>query len=436
MSGAARAATLACVGVLFFAASSQKATATNQFIYVQDCFFATSSSANTACASIGPSMGTKQITAGDTVYWYWNGTAQTHSVISQDGAFTNICPGGCSGFGYLGGQTGVTFYYTGSHYFYCGIHLAPMDGTIQVNPGPESYYTLTPSTYTPTAGSTFTITTRAYDVYGNFASGQFAYMDESFDGGSNYAYYGYYMNSNGIVAVTIPAYTTAGSHTIYMRDYYNHAVYGAVTVNVQPAYPTHFTLTPSTSTPNAGAAFTETVNAYDQYNNFASNYSDYLARSYDGGLYNYYGDYLSNGSLAVPISAGTFTSSGSHTVDIAYYYNHAIFGSNAVTVQPLSANQLTVAASTPVTAGGNTSVTVTAKDIYGNRDTNDNDAITYVTSDPQNASVHGASLSTGQVSFSTPLYTVGTRYVNATDSGHSIGSTQSNAVTVNPGVKV
>ena len=103
------------------------------------------------------------------------------------------------------------------------------------------------------------------------------------------------------------------------------------------------------------------------------------------------------------------------------------------TVQPLSANQLTVAASTPVTAGGNTSVTVTAKDIYGNRDTNDNDAITYVTSDPQNASVHGASLSTGQVIFNTPLYTVGTRYVNATDSGHTIGSTQSNAVTVNPG---
>src|SRR5207253_908852 len=69
----------------------------------------------------------------------------------------------------------------------------------------------------------------------------------------------------------------------------------------------------------------------------------------------------------------------------------------------------------------------------GNRDTNANDAMSYVTCDPRNASVHGASLSTGQVIFNSPLYTVGTRYVNATDSGHSIGSTQSNAVTVNPG---
>jgi len=57
-----------------------------------------------------------------------------------------------------------------------------MDGYISVVPASENYFTLSPSTFTPTAGTSFTVAVHDYDVYGNLETGNTDFLAESFDG--------------------------------------------------------------------------------------------------------------------------------------------------------------------------------------------------------------------------------------------------------------
>src|SRR5205823_6597254 len=106
--------------------------------------------------------------------------------------------------------------------------------------------------------------------------------------------------------------------------------------------------------------------------------------------------------------------------------------SNTIVVNASGATHLSVSATTPVTAGNTTTVTVTALDAYGNTDTNDNDALTITSSDGQATGLGGHSLASGTVSFAVTLKTAGNQTVSAGDAGHSIAATGSNTIAVNP----
>jgi predicted RNA methylase len=267
----------------------------------------------------------------------------------------------------------------------------------------------------------------ARDAYGNVATGYSGTVHfTSSDGQATLPANATLTNGTGTFSVTLK---TAGSQSVTATDTATSSITGAATVTVNPAAASSFTVTaPATAT--AGSSFTVTVTAKDAFGNVATGYSSTVHfTSSDGQAVLPANSTLTNG---VGTFSATLKTAGSRTVTATDTVTSSITGSATVTVNPAAASSFTVTASpTTVTAGTSTSVTVTAKDAFGNVATGYAGTVHFTSSDGQAVLPANATLTNGVGTFSATLKTAGSRTVTATDTVTS-SITGAATVTVNP----
>jgi hypothetical protein len=225
---------------------------------------------------------------------------------------------------------------------------------------------------------------------------------------------------------------TAGPQTVTFQDVANSSLRASVTAVISPAAAFSFVATASPSTITAGGNTLITVTAKDVFGNVATGYSGTV-------------HFTSNDTQAVlPTDAtlnggtGTFTATlktaGSETVTATDTANSLLTATANVTVNPAAATSFTVTANpSTVTAGNSTTITVTAKDQYGNVATGYTGTVHLTSGDGQAVLPADASLTNGTGTFTVTLKTAGSQTVTATDTTTS-SITGAATVTVNPSV--
>jgi hypothetical protein len=189
----------------------------------------------------------------------------------------------------------------------------------------------------------------------------------------------------------------------------------------------------------AGVGHTVTVTAKDVYGNTATGYlgtihfsstdtkavlpADYTFVAADKGVHAF------SGGLALKTA-------GSRSVTATDKTTSSIKGSQTVTVTPAAAKTLLVSTANPYVAGAGHTVTVTAKDVYGNTATGYRGTIHFTSSDaaavmPANYTFLAADNGVHAFSGGLHLKTAGSRSVTATDTV-TASITGSQTVTVTP----
>jgi hypothetical protein len=230
---------------------------------------------------------------------------------------------------------------------------------------------------------------------------------------------------------------TAGNQSLTITDT-TYGTQGTESgIDVRPTAASHFTV----STPNSGMAgspFSVTLIAFDPYNNIVTGYtgtvhfsstdgqaslpSNYTFTSADAGVHTF-----SNGV--------TLKTAGSQSIAVADISNTAITGNATVAVSPAAASTLIVSGfPSTTTAGVAHSVTVTAKDAYGNIASGYIGAVHFTSSDakailPANYTFTAAD--GGVHSFTVTLKTAGTQSITATDAKNANLTGADGGITVN-----
>jgi uncharacterized repeat protein (TIGR02543 family) len=176
-------------------------------------------------------------------------------------------------------------------------------------------------------------------------------------------------NGAGLAAPTFTANTVAGGPFNVTA-----AAAGLTTVNYSmtntPGALTQL-LVSAPGAATAGTAFSVTVTARDAYNNTASGYagtvrftkSDAGAGSAVPSNYTFVGG---DAGMHTFTNAATLVTPGNQTITVTDTVVSSINGSSGITVSPGVASQLVVSAPGAATAGSAFSITVTARDAYGN----------------------------------------------------------------------
>ena len=229
--------------------------------------------------------------------------------------------------------------------------------------------------------------------------------------------------------------TTAGSRSVPATDTVSASITGAETVTVTPGAAR--TLTVSTSAAwAAGARHTVTVTAKDAYGNTATGYLGTIHFTSSDAAAVLPADYtfLASDKGVHAFSGGlTLKTAGSRSVTATDTVTSSITGGQSgIVVSPGVAKTFLVSAANPWVAGVNHTITVTAKDAYGNTATGYTGTIHCTSSDPaatlpadytfivSDAGVHRL---TGR------LMTAGSQWVRVTDT-HTATITGSATITV------
>jgi hypothetical protein len=282
-----------------------------------------------------------------------------------------------------------------------------------------------------TAGTAFTTTVTALDDYNNTATayrGTVAFT--SSDGQAvlpgNYTFTGTDAGSHTFTnGVTLK---TAGSQSVTTTDTTTASITGTGSVPVNPAAAASLLLSAPAST-TAGAAFSVTATAVDSYGNTATGFTGTVHFTSTDGAATLPADYTFAASDAGThiFSGVTLVTAGSQSLSVTA--SGVSTGSATVSVSPAAATSLTLAAPATATAGAAFSVTLTARDAYGNVATGYTGTVHFTSSDGQ-ATVPGDYTFTasdgGTHTFSGVLLdTAGTQTVTASDSAATLSSSAS-----------
>jgi len=265
--------------------------------------------------------------------------------------------------------------------------------SITVNPGPLASFSVVPSATTTTAGVPISVTVSALDAYGNVdSSGPNLYggrvhftttdpgtqtvvpMDYTFTTTGGSPDDGVHTFTNGVTLTKTPSQTVSVNDT---SDLTKTGVSSLITVDPGPLH--HFAWTKEPSSPQlAGTSWgsdAAEVTAYDAYGNVDGSGPNL----YTGGSAQFGGLGTSPASNAP--SYGTVTwSAGVGTVNSVIDYDAESASltitdgsvgptaSSAVTVNPAPLDHFSVVGPASTIAGNALSVTVTARDAYGNVD--------------------------------------------------------------------
>jgi hypothetical protein len=228
---------------------------------------------------------------------------------------------------------------------------------------------------------------------------------------------------------------TAGSRNVTVTDTVTGTITGSDTVQVDPAAASTLTLASFPSPTTAGVQGSFTVTALDPYGNTATGYSGTVTFN------------SSDGQAALPADStliggvgsfdATLKSAGTQSLTATDTVTATITGSQAgIIVEAAAAATLNVAGfPSPTTAGDQHSITVTARDAFGNTATGYTGAVNVTSSDTQ-ATLPGnysfIPADAGVKSLPVTLKTVGTQSITATDTvTGTITGTQS-GIGVNP----
>jgi hypothetical protein len=313
---------------------------------------------------------------------------------------------------------------------------------IRVLPGPVASFTVSPSASAQPVGYAFSVAVTAFDAYNNIASNylgkvHFTSSDAAAQLPADYTY----TSADGGRHTFTVVLNTAGNQTITVNNTGSPSAQGSTTVLAGNYIPgLWFTLSPSTTTPTAGAPFSLTVTARDQYNQVATHYvgtitfttsdggagvvlpPDYTFTAADAGVHTF-----SNGL--------TLVTAGNRSVTIrdTAYITGATVTSTTVTVVPAAASLFQVAGfPAAVTAGAGGTFTVTARDPYGNVATGYGGTVHFTSSDAQASLPADATLTNGSGSFSATLKTAGTQSLTAADAATGTPAGAQTGIAVSP----
>jgi hypothetical protein len=307
---------------------------------------------------------------------------------------------------------------------------ASITGAQKVTVTPGVAKTLSVGTLNPyPAGATHSVTVKAYDAYGNVATGylgtiHFTSSDTHATLPADYTFIAGDKGAHTFPNTLIPGLTlkTAGSQWVRATDKTTASITGAQTVNVTPG--SAKTLSVGTFNPYpAGVSHSVTVKALDAYGNVATGYhgsihftssdthavlpADYTFTAGDAGVHTFTGGLV-------------LKTAGSQWVRATDKTTASIAGSQTVSVTPGAAKTLSVGTFNPYPAGVSHSVTVKALDAYGNVATGYHGSIHFTSSDTHAVLPADYTFTAGDAGVHTftgglVLKTAGSQWVRATD---------------------
>ena len=391
----------------------------------------------TLAAVTAGSAGSVTVTAKDSFGNVATGYTGTVTFASSDGAAS--LPGN---YTFTGGDAGVHAF-SGAHTLKTvgtrtvsatdtvTATITGTSGAITVNPAAAATLSLTGTPASVTAGSTGSVTVTAFDAYGNVATGftgtvGFTSNDPQASLPSDHTFTG---GDAGEHTFT-NAYTlrTTGSRTVTATSGSLAGTSSGVVVYSGPAT-TLVASAPASTT--AGAGLGVTVTAQDAYGNIATGYAGTVSLTStdaQAGLPAAYGFVgADNGSHVLAV---TLKTTPSQTVSATDGTLDATTGS--ISVGPGAAASLVVSAPASATAGSAASISVTAKDVYGNVATGYTGTVALTSSDSQAALPAPHAFTAGDAgahTFSATLKTAGSQTVSA--SAGSISGT-SGSISIDP----
>ena len=226
----------------------------------------------------------------------------------------------------------------------------------------------------------------------------------------------------------------------YLNTEQAAASYPYLTVTYTPGAATQFGVV-TTSPSVAGAASNVTVSALDKYGNVVTGFTSSIHFTSTDAKATLPGDYTlvsgDHGTHTFPAGL-TLKTAGSQTVRATQFplARDSITGSQGVIVTPAAASTLTVSGLTsPRTAGTAGTITVTAKDAYGNTATGYTGTVHFTSTDavavlPADCTFTAANAGTHL--FSVTLKTAGAQAVRARDTVTSTITGVQNGIVVNP----
>ena len=284
-----------------------------------------------------------------------------------------------------------------------------------------------------TAGNPFSVTVTALDPYGNVATGYTGTIHftkaDSGAGSSVPANYTFVAGDNGThtfsSGVTL---VTAGIQTVTATDTVNSPITGTSgNITVTAAGATHF-LVAAPGSATAGNPFSVTVTAEDQFGNVATGYTGTIrfTKADSGAGSSVPGNYTfvaGDNGVHTFTNGVTLVTAGNQTVTATDTAQPSITGTSGnITVTAAGATHLTVTAPGSATAGSPFSVSVTAKDQFGNVATGYTGTIHFTTTDsgasssvPANYTFVAGDSGTHTFTSGVTLVTAGSQTVTATD---------------------
>jgi hypothetical protein len=250
--------------------------------------------------------------------------------------------------------------------------ISGSSSTFTVSPASASSFTV-PTPATQTAGTAFNETITAKDSYGNTATGYAGNKTIAFSGpqtspgGEAPKYPASVSFSAGAGTASITIYD-AGSTTLSAQDGSTSGASGAFTVNGLSTTSKFLLSTPS---PTAGKSFTETITATDTYGNTTSGYTGSHTLTFSGPAKspdNTSPKYPSfSTSFASGVGTALITLYDAQTTTLSVEASGSIKGTSAsFTVAPASVEEFGLGTPATQTAGLAFSLTLTAKDEFGN----------------------------------------------------------------------
>ena len=263
-------------------------------------------------------------------------------------------------------------------------HLTTGTATVNVVPAAVHDFAVTTSfANSDVAGTVGTVTVTATDAYGNIVgSGPDQYLgivdlsgtdDQASGLAGNHTFVAGDAGSFTFTGVTLK---TAGTQTITATDSVDGAVTGDIRINVVAAVAHGLVVTTNfASTDVAGTAGAVTITAFDAYNNPVSSGPNLYEGTVDLSDTDNLATGLPSSYTFTAADAGSHTfsdvilkSAGSQTITATDAVSSALTDTASVSVVPASVNDFVVTTSFANTdvAGTVGTVTITAKDAYGN----------------------------------------------------------------------
>jgi hypothetical protein len=203
-----------------------------------------------------------------------------------------------------------------------------------------------------------------------------------------------------------------------------------------PVSTTHLSVSPTTSTPTAGVAFSITVSALTASNTVDPTYRGTVHFTSSDGRATLPGDYTfvaADNGMHTFTNGVTLVTATSQSVTATDTVTSTITGNAPVTVSPAAASTFTVSGfPSPVMAGTGSSFSVTAKDTFGNTATGYTGTVRFTSSDGQAMLPGNSTLSNGTGTFNATLKTAGAQSLTATDTMSSSITGSQTGITVNP----
>ncbi|MCI0701750.1 MAG: VCBS repeat-containing protein, partial [Planctomycetia bacterium] len=290
---------------------------------------------------------------------------------------------------------------------------------------------------TATAGTSFNVTVTAKDAYGNTATGYrgTVRLTSSDTQATLPANYTFTATNAGIKTFSVTL-RTAGSRSVTVTDTTTGSITGndSVTVNAA-AVSTLNVSAPTTST--AGNSFNVTATAKDAFGNTATGYRGTVRFTSNDTQATLPGNYTFTATDAgVHTFTVTLRTAGSRSVTTTDTTTGSITGNDSVTVSAAAASTLQVSAPTNATVGISFSVSVTAKDAFGNTATGYRGTVDLTSSDGQATlptNYTFTATDAGTHSFNVILQTIGSQSVTVTDTATgSVTGTDTVSVSTTP----